>query len=241
MPSTYSSIGARVESDQDRRTLIDSVVKAGENIQFEGGFYVRWASGDGAELWVTMIGGKFHCITPFFRGESKMTFGITEDVERPPETVDGAVYGWMDPVDGHPESGAYPVAFDVVGKQLLGKLTLPMISEIKLCACARELTVYASESEFEAADPIRSPEYFGPVGVFRDGQRDARALVNGRVVETREYRNTLTARRYRWVLAKTFGGLVDVVFDPEQFDATPQVGGVVSGSFHLFGHIEKAR
>src|SRR5579872_272183 len=238
MPSTYSSIGARVGSHREYRTLIDSVIEAGEKIQFDGGYYCRWKSSDGAELWVAMLGGAFRCITPYVRGKSKMTFAITEDIERPPNTVDGAVYGWMDPVDGEPENGAHPLAFDVVGKYLLGKLTLPMIREIKLCACARELTSFDSESEFDAAGTVFAPEYFSPIGVLRDEQRDARALFNGRVLETCEFQNALVGRRYRWVLVKTYGGLVDVVFDPEQIAVVPQIGGIIKGSFHLFGHVE---
>lgn len=237
MPSTYSSIGARVASNQERQLLIDLVHKTGERINFEGGFYSRWTSGDGAELWVTMLGGKFRCLTPYFRGKSKMTFAITEDVERPPDTVDGAVYGWMEPVEGEPENGAYPLAIDVVGRYLLGKLAVPMIRKIKLCACARELTAYGSENEFQAANSHYAPEYFSPIGVFRDNQRDARALLNGRVLEAGDFHNALTGRRYRWILVRTYGGLVDVVFDPEQIDAAPKIGGIVSGSFHLFGHV----
>lgn len=237
MPSTYSSIGAHVESDQQYRNLIDLVLKAGEKIKFSGGSYKRWVSGDGAELWATIIGGKFRCITPFFRGKSKMTFEIVEDVERPPDTVDGAVYGWVDPVSGSSGTGAYPLAFDVVGKHLLREPDLPLTVEIKLCACARELTAYDSEREFQVADPLRAREYFSPLGVFGDGQRDARALFNGLVIETCEFQNALTRQRYRWILVKTLGGLVDVVFDPKQINATPQVGGIISGSFHLFGHI----
>jgi len=240
MPITFSSIGAQERSNQEYRKLIDLVQRAGEKISFQGGYYVRWESGDGDELWVTMLGGKFRCITPFFRGKSAMTFGITEYVDRRPETVDGTVHGWMDPVPSEPENGIYPLSFDVVGKHLVGEPTLPVIRSIGLCACAKNLVAYRTEHEFEAANQQRAAEYFCPIGVFGDLQRDAKAFFDGHVVETRDLNNTLTNRPYRWALTKTVGGLVDVVFDPEQIDVTPTVGGILSGSFHLFGDIKEA-
>ncbi len=249
MSSHFSAIGMPIASN--REAALSVIAKAadagGELIECKDGRYLCCALGQGAELWIQLDkSNTFIGATPFFRGNSRISVGITHFMVRPNDTpLEGGVYGWLEPVESDPEKGLCPFIFDLVDKGLHTELDFPFISTVQLTAFAEQFEVYDSDDEFRAsqatdfkwaAESFLSSEAFNTSGITLPN-----AVISGHVLETIELQNPLTNCRYRWMKVKTAGGEVDVVSDPELVDRLPFPGSVIRGSFWLCGRILKPK
>ena len=98
MASNFSSIGLAVESGEDLKAVLLQAVEDVEDIPCAEGRYLRWASGQGAELWLQVDGtGDIVGVTPYFNGKSEMRVAVTAPVDRPDDTpFEGVVHGWAE-------------------------------------------------------------------------------------------------------------------------------------------------
>lgn len=249
MASHFSSIGMQVDSAEDMHALLEKAVEDVEKIPCSGGAYLRWSTWEGAELWLQADkAGAIVGVTPYFSGKAEFRVGVTAAVERPDDTtMEGAVHGWADPPGDDPESGEYPLVFDLVDKALYGNLDYPFVTRVRLSAFAHELSIYESEKSFAEAQEGEigfASESFIPSGLF-SSEPDAGetappaslAIFTGHVLATQELTNPLTNGRYIWMRVRTLGGEIDVVSDPELIETTPVRGAIASGSFWLCGRI----
>ena len=76
-----------------------------------------------------------------------------------------------------------------------------------------------------------------PFGLFGSPGDGALAVFTGHILAAGDRRNGLTGEVFCWTLVETLGGVFDVVIDSELITETPQVGGVLSGSFWLSGRV----
>ncbi|WP_020559813.1 hypothetical protein [Thiofilum flexile] len=251
MPSHFSTIGFPIESAEELYDIAEKVSHHAERLECANGYYLKWSSPEGAELWLqvdkenNLVG-----LVPTFSGESNMSVGVMSEIVGSDDTpFDGSIHGWADPSEDNPESGAYPFVFDLVNKAIYGTLDFPFISEVSLSAFAHELTVYDSEAEYDSSqtkEPKFSVESFIPSGLFID-KEDPKAtprpyaVFTGTVLKEKECTNPLTNNNYHWALVKTLGGTIDVVTDLELVQKPIKVGSVISGSFWLSGKIKNPR
>ena len=222
---------------------------AGDSVRLDvpGGYYLCWTSESGAELWLqvddedNLIG-----MNPHFTGESRVRVGLTARIDRPDGTLlDGAFHAWADPQRDDPEIGSYPFVFDAPDFRCFGGLPLPTILEARIAAFAHELAVFRSEEEYAASltgELKFAVESFIPSGLFTpDGDRieppEAQAMFTGRILEAEMRTNALTNAPFQWVLVETYGGVMDVVADPDFIEVQPTPGGIVMGSFWLSGRL----
>lgn len=236
-----------MESDQALSDLVNEAAENSKAVMCPEGAYFRWASEQGAELWLLVDGS--HEIfggTPYFNGKSEMRVAITAAVHRPDDSaLEGAVHGWADPKGDEPESGAYPFVFDVVDWGVHGDLDFPFTSPVRLSAFAHELSLYETEEAFDASQDGEvkfASESFIPAGLFNpDGGAteppQSIAIFSGRILDTAALVNPLTGGGYQWMRVRTLGGEIDVVSDPDLVETPPVVGGIASGSFWLCGRI----
>ena len=246
MPSHMSDIGFQLNSQDDFHQLASQACEEGEALETDNGTYIRWAPGEGIELWAQLdrdndvIG-----LNPHFRGKGLMRVGLVQEVSRPEGTpLDGSFHAWANPPEDDPEEGEFPLVFDVPNYQLR-KVQLPSILHVQLAAFAHELQSYESDEAYEqsqseeikfASKSFISSGLFGPEGGATEPPL-AHALFTGHVRETSIVTNPVTGNGFCWAKVRTLGGDVDVVADPVLLNGLLVEGGVISGSFWLSGFL----
>jgi hypothetical protein len=247
MPSHFSTIGFMLDSIEKYVDLAKRISDLSEYIQAPHGSYGRWRSASNCELWLQLDSdNNFLGMNPHFSGDSSMRVGITETIKRPNGSLlDGAFYGWADPAEDDSDSGYYPFVFDTPDFDCHSDLPLPSIVTVQVCAFAHEVSVFESESAYQASQkekPSFASKSFIPAGLFQPGGEDidppeAEAIFTGHILQAKTLTNELTKKNFFWALVDTLGGTIDVVIDPQLIGSSPQVGGILSGMFWLSGRI----
>lgn len=247
MPSHFSTIGLRVRSEEEMYDLANRVGPLAEPLEAADGVYFHWADPSGAELWIQVRGDEILGLNPHFAGRSRLRARLTARVKTDsPSPLDGTFHAWADPPDGGGEdSGAYPFVFDAPDARLHDGLQLPATTTVQVAAYAREIEAFDSPEAYAASQGGEvkfAARSFIPSGLFTPGGEStdpprAQAIFTGEVLEADRRVNQLTGESFVWCLVDTYGGVYDVVVDPELLPDPPKVGGVVSGSFWLTGRI----
>jgi hypothetical protein len=245
--SHFSTIGLRVGSEQEMFDLANRVGPGAEPTRAPGGAYFRWADPSGAELWLQVNDdNELLGMNPHFAGVSAVRVRLTARVETgSPSPLDGMFHGWADPADGGDEDGAYPFLFDAPDARLHDGLALPAVVSVQVAAFAHEVEAFDSPEAHATSQgdgPKFASQSFIPSGLFNPQGADAappraHAMITGHVLDAERRTNRLTGEPFYWCLADSYGGVYDVVIDPELLPDLPKVGGVVSGSFWLTGRI----
>lgn len=247
MPSHFSAIGIPIHSHADLNALADQIGPLATPIAVAAGTYWRWTSDCGAEVWLqTNTDHELVGMTPYFSGGSRVSIRLIARVRRDDDTaLEGALHGWVDPDPTDDASGAYPIVFDAVDFCQFADLALPAIAETRVVAFAHEVSLFPSVAAYEASQTgsVRfASKSFFPTGLFHTEADSSEppastAAFTGHVVASAVKTNELTGMTYYWALVETYGGVFDVVIDPDLCREAPKVGAVLSGSFWLCGRI----
>jgi hypothetical protein len=249
MPSHLSDIGFDLRTEAEFNDLVLQTFQHGEWRSTDQGIYLRWAVGEGVELWGQMDQEEnFIGLNPHFTGDSFMRVGLTTKLERPESsTLDGAFRGWASPDGEDAETGLYPFIFDVPDFRCVERVELPSIAEVQLTAFAHELTSFDNDEAYyasQAAEHKFAAESFIPVGSFSEEDEtenapQAYAWLAGHVLESALRTNPVTQNQFLWIKVQSFGGVFDIVADPVLVSGMVVQGGVVSGTFWLSGRLQK--
>ncbi len=258
MTDHFSVIGFKANSAEALSSLVSGLLeKGGEKKPVEHGYYHRWRSPAGSELWVHMqrapeaegeaspdpfvpVG-----ITPFFAGEGRAPIRVRAMRQRPSDNpFEGAFYV---------ELGPTIALLDVVDfASFLGRPT-PFMAIAQIAAFPHELVVFEDERAFHAAqegqDVKFTPRSFIASGLFSGGQSagdilfqdpesddfraPARAFLTGEVQKSERRRNPETGQDFTWALIATAGGTFDLVADDSVASGPLQPGAIVQGDFWL--------
>lgn len=247
MPSHLSDIGFQVETEKELQQLAGRAYEEGEVFETGTASYIKWAPGEGVELWLQLDReNEVVGINPHFTGSSVMRVGLTQRLVRSEaRALDGAFHAWANPEGEDPETGEYPFVFDVPDYYLNDVGELPAIAKIQLAAFAHELQSYDNDEAYaeSQSDEIKfAPESFIPAGLFSPGGEEteppeAHAIFTGHVLEASIITNPVTDVEFCWAKTKTVGGEIDVVADPALLNGLLIKGGVLSGYFWLSGRL----
>lgn len=246
MSSHFSAIGFEVKTNEDVRLLVERGFREGKSFPSRNGRYVQWQAGSGTELWLALDhDDSLITMHPHFAGEGIMAVGITRRIIRDSESpLVGGFHAFADTKDGDIETGAYPFVFDVPNLDSYVDTQLPLFKRVQLAAFADELTTFKSDEQFlSEKEAIRlAPESFIPTGLFSisgDGAEapPATAIFSGHVLSHSLVANRTSGASFSGMRVQTLGGVVDVVADPADVQGSPNVGGVIRGSFWLSGRI----
>jgi hypothetical protein len=210
------------------------------------GYYFRWRSDDGAELWIyTDRSMNLLSVTPYFRGKSRINAVLMGDVDVPGYGPgEGAVRA--DPLGEDGRASGLPIVFDVVDRARLGSLGYPFRSPVQLSAFAHQLRVWASREEYCAEGQGRTTVTVNGIqytaGVVGPHADEPFITFSGQVLDSATYVNPLFGKPYQWALVSMgFETRVDVVCEPALVDTPIVAGGMVVGKFWLCGHISEPR
>lgn len=241
--SHMSAIGFEMTTADDFGRWQQHTARTGRVIPVQGGYYIRWEVGQGAELWAQANEAReLIWLNPHFGGMAGFRIALVARLPRPDTPLEGAFYGWVNGTADDPESGAFPLVFDLPDAAVHEALELPAVYEVQLAAFAHRLDAFVGEAAYltaqEGSIPY-APQSFIPTGLFvEEGQvPPAAAVFTGHVLATNVRLNPTTQKIFYWARVATLGGEVDVVADPEVVVGRLVVGGIVSGSFWLSGRL----
>ena len=255
LPSNLSTIGFDFAGEGDLTAILTRLAgEARERFSTPLGEYAIWRSRTGAELWFQLAPPmddgaperEIIGMTPFFEGESDIAVKVTAFVRRLEDTpLEGAFTAWVAPdEDGE---GAYPLVFDAVDFAAHSGREIPAIRRVRLAGFAREITAFASEKTYFAAQdrkPAFAARSFVPVGMFAaamDGEADetpppsSAALLTGEVLEHQLLTNEETGRSFHWLLVESADATFDILADPEVVTGNIVFGGTVEVACLLLG------
>jgi hypothetical protein len=249
VPSQFSAIGFTVSSGDDLAALASRVAEDAETIDAPGGQYLKWAPPSGEQLWLQVKrNGDAMGMNPHFAGKSSVFIAVEARVVRDAHTpLDGTFLAWANPPAGAVAGGDYPFAFDCPDAAIHEALTLPVTVNAQIAAFAQQITVYASQAAYDAAQAAQGLPFgsrsFIPSGIISPSGEpvippESHALIAGAVIEAAERRNAVTGLPFWWALIETVGGTFDVVIDPLLIAAPVHAGNIVSGWFWLSGRLQ---
>lgn len=244
MANHYSTIGFRVETKDQFFALGPKLAENAETINVLDGRYLRWSSESGAEMWMQQSrDGYFIGMVPHFSGQSRVRTRVTKRITRPGRTaLDGAFYGWSDPVNLDPAVQRHPFVFDCPDYAVNYRRNLPTVVDVQLAAFAHTIDLFDTPEAFESGGMAIASRSFIPSGILTpNGETidppESRAIFSGHIVRSATKRNDHSGNEFYWALVESLGATFDVVIDPGMIDRRPKVGGVLAGSFWLSGRI----
>jgi|CXWL01.1.fsa_nt_gi hypothetical protein len=250
MPNHFAAIGFLAPDSMSLRLQLEEAAGNAQTIALPGGSYLRWESGNGAEVWFQLKGGgSLVGATPYFSGKSRISASITGRVRRKDDSrFDMAFHAWADPAEGGEGKGLFPFVFECPDGYLFRNIATPVTTVLSLAAFAHELEVHESEAAYYSTQTgeIRiASRSFIPSGLFSSDLSPLSgplpyAVFTGHVTEVRTVRNPLTGSDFVWALTETAGGSIDVVVEPALHTLPIRFGSVISGSFWLCGRLSGA-
>jgi hypothetical protein len=251
VPSQFSAIGFTVSSGEDLAALASRVAERADTIDAAKGQYLKWAPPSGEQLWLQVKrNGDAMGMNPHFEGKSSVRVAIESRIAREAHTsLDGTFLAWANPPVGAAVGGDYPFVFDCPDAATHDALTLPATLTAQIAAFAQQITVYASQSTYDAEQAAQGLPFgsrsFIPSGIISPSGEpvtppESHALIAGEVIEASERRNAVTGQPFWWALVDTIGGTFDVVIDPSLLSSPVRQGNVIAGWFWLSGRLRNA-
>jgi len=246
-----SDVGFRNRSSASLFETFRQMCEHGEVVETARMKYLKWAVGEGLELWTRFKDGEPEPLfSPYYAGEARMKVALIEKTPRDaPSRGDGAFYcrgcacagdGWV--------AGRNPFVFDTHYYHRYDGLSLPRLHTVQLTAYAFGVTAYADEDEYDEAYPADENGYswdyrhLVPACMLHPrGERGelqyAGAELSGFVRDTGIITNPLTGEDFCWARVETIGGEVDVVCAPDRLSGYLVKDGVAVTNCYLFGRL----
>jgi hypothetical protein len=247
--SHFACIGFPVSDMEGYWTLARRAAAEGQRTETpSGGALVRWAVGNGPEVWAQIDpAGDLVGATPFFSTAVSFKISVTGSGEDPAEHMDGWVDGWLEPrEEDEPYSGVFPLRITLVDFAISSRrLTrFPALHTVELAALAHEVDLYEDETAYKAApgDVFRLPvqSFVSTAHSSVDEPQpfaEATALASGTIREAALMINPATdATFWRGALA-TQGVTLPVLVAPGDVTGPLRPGQILSGGFWLLGRL----
>lgn len=242
MANHYRALGFEVSSEEQFGELLDRVANNSDEIEIEGGRMFCWSPVDSAQIWLFVDNDwNFRGCSPHFAGSSRVPLGLTE-MRPTPDFWEGSAYGWVNPPSGATNSGDYPLLFQIPDFYTSNfTLRPPVRVEAQIAAFAHELEFFADEAQFAASQTGETKfaaQFFIPSGLF-SGENEVQpdALFAGIIRSHERLVNPAYRIPFHHFEVETLGGTFDVVAEDELVSTSPQIGGILHGSFWMSGRI----
>lgn len=191
MTDHFSVIGFRAGSAEELADMVSRLPETGGFSQpCAPGYYYRWRSEAGPELWIHMMKEReviiaeeteeaAHArltivgVTPFFDGGGRMSVRVMKQRQRPNDNAfEGAVFVEVEP-GPRPHQCATVALLDVVDYACWANRVTPFIADARIVAFPHDISVFPSEEAFakvQERETVKfTPELFFPSGLFSSG------------------------------------------------------------------------
>lgn len=256
MASNLSSIGFVFrDADDFHVRMLALAEETRERLRCDEGEYAIWRSRTGAEVWFhlapdydgdgqsTILG-----LAPFFEGQSRVPFLVTEVHRRPDDTpLEGLLHGWVAP-DGS-GAGAYPLALDAIDFAAHANRPLPVTWNCRIVGFCRNLNVHLNPGTLpDIGEGQRlAPQALIPIGLFNDADEDVAptnvstpeptAWLTGIVRAHRIMENEVTGRQFHCLSVESLAATYDLVADPDIVTGEIAEGRIVEVMAWMFARV----
>jgi len=122
---------------------------------------VRWAPGNGIELWVHLTPKRgspdqleIAGAEPYFAGSSRVKFGLIRTMPKDECELEGGFYGYVSPRSSDPQSGWYPLLVDISDfDSVRGRIRAPSILELQIAAFPNQVDIFADDTSYYGPEP----------------------------------------------------------------------------------------
>jgi|SRR5438309_2258764 len=133
--------------------------------------------------------------------------------------LEGAFYGWANPLGGVTTDGDYPFCFSAPDYRLHDKVRLPSEVTVQLAAFPNEILAFENQEAMRSSNTWMNqmaPESCIPSGLFLPGggtidPPKPQMMFCGTVQETSRLTNPVAGQQFCWARVRTLGGELDVV------------------------------
>lgn len=185
MTDHFSIIGFQASSAEELASLIGGLPEdRAESLECRPGFYYRWHTDVGSELWIHMQKRREEAategdgppedtlaivgVTPFFAGAGRIPIRAVAIKRRPADNAfEGAIFAEVEPGDELHDCTTVAL-FDVVDFACLATRVTPFNAEAQVTAFAHDIAVFADAEAFEAAQDGQEVR-FGSKSFFASG------------------------------------------------------------------------
>jgi hypothetical protein len=183
MTDHFSVIGFKAGSAKELAGLLSMLPeKGGEPKPCGPGFYYRWQSDTGSELWIHMqkddspplagerAGTKLAVVgvTPFYKGEGRVRVRVMRLRQRPSDNAfEGAAFVEIEPGE-LPHECTTVALFDLVDFACADSRVTPFITSAQITAFPHQLAVFENEAAFQASQ-AKEDVKFAPKSFFASG------------------------------------------------------------------------
>ncbi len=195
MTDHFSIIGFQTSSSEELASLIGGLPEdRAESLECRPGYYYRWHTEAGSELWIHMQKARRDSagaesagaedtlsivgVTPFFAGEGRIPIRAIAIKRRPLDNAfEGAIFAEIEPGEEMHECTTVAL-FDVVDFACLANRVAPFNSDAQITAFAHDIAAFDDEAAFTRAQKDQevrfSPKSFFASGLFTplDDQSD---------------------------------------------------------------------
>jgi hypothetical protein len=163
MASHFSDIGFPNANQDEIVKLAIHAAESGDRYSTSLGDYILWSPGEGAELWVHVMGDdNITQLHPHYAGTSRMLCSITDLILKSEYPLEGSISGWACVSPEHPDIGAYPLTANVPDfvRHFHG-LVLPVVIFLQVTAFAQQVIYFPDDDAFNAfhSSNRRTPRY----------------------------------------------------------------------------------
>ena len=160
--------------------------------------------------------------------------------------LEGAFYGWANPLGGVTTDGDYPFCFSAPDYRLHDKVRLPSEVTVQLAAFPNEILAFENQEAMRSSNTWMNqmaPESCIPSGLFLPGggtidPPKPQMMFCGTVQETSRLTNPVAGQQFCWARVRTLGGELDSVVDPTIVKGTIKKNGTVGSMCWLSGRIK---
>lgn len=263
MTDHFSVIGFQSNSAEELAELVRKLPDTGAYSQPCGpGYYYRWQSDSGSELWVHLAKEKatdeeklaIVGVTPFFHGRGRVPVRVMKKRQRPSDNAfEGAVFVEIEP-GPRPHQCATVALLDLVDYAVWANRVTPFLAHAQIAAFPHEISIFPNEEAFatsQASEKVKfAPESFFASGLFsasgetggqavfhdpsaKEFNAPSRAFFTARILSAEKRTNSVNHQTFHTALAKTLGGTIDIVSDERQIVGEFREGCIVQGEFWL--------
>ena len=253
MITPLSSIGFKLQSQEDSWQLATIVAERGKRVATADGNYVVLTTDCGPELWAKLDSdNRPYAILPHFNGQAQSQILLASRIKYNDRPLDGRLMGWVNPSQGTfgfgGPLGDYPLVFEAPDYAFYTFMEVPCTVTVQLAAFAQKLDVFASVDDFNnragktwAAETLLASGAAGAHGQQQQGGKKSphanEAFMNGLVERTETFENPLTHGHFQWARVKVMGGYFDICCDPVLLETPLAPGRIVSGTFWISGRL----
>jgi hypothetical protein len=192
MTDHFSVIGFNAGSAEELAEMVRTLPDTGAYSQpCAPGYYYRWQSDGGSELWVHLAkqSSGDHAdeklgivgVTPFFHGKARMPVRVMKKRQRPSDNAfEGAAFVEIEP-GSRPRQCATVALLDVVDYALWANRVTPFLAQAQIAAFPHDLAIFSSEREFIDAQAGEKVQ-FSPESLFASGLFSGAAESGGQAV-----------------------------------------------------------